>query len=334
MTAENSPPPPSTHPAARPPRPTVPGVVLNAVRGGLVGLAELVPGVSGGTVALVLGIYERVLLSANRLVDGLRLGVPALLRRSGDDPAATGPGSARARARARLRSVDWWLVVPMVVGMAVMVVTMAGVMESFVSDHTFAARSLFLGMVAASVAVPLLMVDRDDLRSRAPVAVPLTLVAAVATFVATGFSAADKPDPNPVLVFVAAAVAVCALVLPGVSGSFLLYALGLYGTTLGAVHARDLGYIAVFGLGAVTGLVLFVRLMERLLTHARTLTLVTMAGLMLGSLRALWPWQSDDATLHAPGDGVPTAVGLVVLGAAVVTVTVVAERRYSRRRAA
>ncbi len=78
MTAENSPPPPSTHPAARPPRPTVPGVVLNAVRGGLVGLAELVPGVSGGTVALVLGIYERVLLSANRLVDGLRLGVPAL----------------------------------------------------------------------------------------------------------------------------------------------------------------------------------------------------------------------------------------------------------------
>ncbi|MFE1514480.1 DUF368 domain-containing protein [Corynebacterium bovis] len=330
MTAENSPPPPSTHPAARPPRPTVPGVVLNAVRGGLVGLAELVPGVSGGTVALVLGIYERVLLSANRLVDGLRLGVPALLRRSGDDPAATGPGGARAR----LRSVDWWLVVPMVVGMAVMVVTMAGVMESFVSDHTFAARSLFLGMVAASVAVPLLMVDRDDLRSRAPVAVPLALVAAVATFVATGFSAADKPDPNPVLVFVAAAVAVCALVLPGVSGSFLLYALGLYGTTLGAVHARDLGYIAVFGLGAVTGLVLFVRLMERLLTHARTLTLVTMAGLMLGSLRALWPWQSDDATLHAPGDGVPTAVGLVVLGAAVVTVTVVAERRYSRRRAA
>ncbi len=99
-------------------------------------------------------------------------------------------------------------------------------------------------------------------------------------------------------------MAVCALVVPGVSGSFLLLAVGLYSTTLGAVDARDLTYLVAFALGAVVGLGTFVRLLRWLLERHRRTTLLVMAGLMTGSLRALWPWQS--------GQGAATGTGSVV----------------------
>jgi putative membrane protein len=285
------------------------------VRGGLIGTAELVPGISGGTVALVTGAYERVLYNANRLLDGVK----ALPK-------------DRAEGLRRIRAVDWAMLLPLGIGMVVMVFAMAGLVSGFVEDHETPARALFLGMVTVSLAVPLLMIDWSDLRRRLPVAVPLFLVGAAFTFIATGFSASDNDDPNLVLVFVAAAVAVCALILPGVSGSFFLYAIGIYTATLNAVSDLNLGYIAVFGLGALTGLVLFVRVMETLLTRARTLTLFTMTGMLLGSLRALWPWQDADSNLQAPGDQTGLAVLLFLVGAGVVAAMVTVEQVTKRRR--
>lgn len=127
------------------------------------------------------------------------------------------------------------------------------------------------------------------------------------------------------IVFVAAAVAVCALVLPGISGSFFLLAVGLYQPVMAAVADRDLGFMAVFAAGAMTGILLFVRVLDYLLENHRAVTLVTMAGLMLGSLRALWPWQDADANLLAPGADWPAMLGWFALGAAAVVVTLVAE---------
>lgn len=303
-------------PPAFPPTPRTPGALLfNAVRGGLIGTAELVPGISGGTVALVTGAYERVLYNANRLLDGVK----ALPK-------------DRAEGLRHIRAVDWAMLLPLGIGMVVMVFAMAGLVSGFVEDHETPARALFLGMVTVSLAVPLLMIDWSDLRRRLPVAVPLFLVGAAFTFIATGFSASDNDDPNLLLVFIAAAVAVCALILPGVSGSFFLYAIGIYTATLNAVSDLDLGYIAVFGLGALTGLVLFVRVMETLLTRARTLTLFTMTGMLLGSLRALWPWQDADSNLQAPGDQTGLAVLLFVVGAGVVAAMVTVEQVTKRRR--
>jgi putative membrane protein len=303
-------------PPAFPPSPRTPGALLfNAVRGGLIGTAELVPGISGGTVALVTGAYERVLYNANRLLDGVK----ALPK-------------GRAEGLRRIRAVDWAMLLPLGIGMVVMVFAMAGLVSGFVEDHETPARALFLGMVTVSLSVPLLMIDWSDLRRRLPVAVPLFLVGAAFTFIATGFSASDNDDPNLVLVFVAAAVAVCALILPGVSGSFFLYAIGIYTATLNAVSDLNLGYIAVFGLGALTGLVLFVRVMETLLTRARTLTLFTMTGMLLGSLRALWPWQDADSNLQAPGDQTGLAVLLFLVGAGVVAAMVTVEQVTKRSR--
>lgn len=313
---------PSARPPAFEPTPLNAGsVVLNAVRGGLIGTAELVPGISGGTVALVTGAYERVLYNANRLLDGVK----ALPK---DRPEGV----------RRLKSVDWTMLLPLGIGMVVVVFAMAGVLGGFVEDHPIPAKALFLGMVAVSVVVPLLMIDRADLRRRLPVAIPLFIVGGIFTFVATSFSASENSNPNLLLVFVSAAVAVCALILPGVSGSFFLYAIGIYSATLTAVSDLDLTFIAVFMLGAITGLVLFVRLMEWLLTRHRTLTLFTMTGLLLGSLRALWPWQEGEEgeaiTLMAPGEQTGTAILLFLVGASVVATMVIIEQVMKRKRLA
>ncbi|MBR7744807.1 DUF368 domain-containing protein [Phycicoccus sp. BSK3Z-2] len=319
-----------TDPAASPARTDVPTrsrkvAPLDVLRGFLIGMAELVPGVSGGTVALVTGVYEQLIASASHVVGAARMLV-------------TGPDRLRS-AREELRRTDWWLIVPVLVGMGLAVVTMAGVMTSFVGGHPELARGLFLGLVAASIAVPVRMLPPGT----RPLAVDLVVVAAAVAlaWLLIGLAAGGGSlDAAPPVVFLVAAIAVCALVVPGVSGSFFLLAVGLYTVTLAAVDERDLGYIAVFALGAVAGLASFVQLLRWLLVRHRRTTLLVMTGLMIGSLRALWPWQSGgDEEVDGPGSLVaPYApvlgpVLLALLGVAVVGVLVAVEIRSERRAA-
>lgn len=289
-------------------------ILVNMVRGGLIGMAELVPGVSGGTIALVTGVYERVLHQANLFLDATKK-LP----------------KDRKAAFAQYKTLDWLLLLPMLVGMAAVVLSLAGVMESFVTDKPVHSRALFFGMVLLSLTVPIGMTDKEDARRRLPMALLGLVVAAVATFFLTGVTSAPQSDPNLLWVFVAAAIAVCALVLPGVSGSFFLLAVGLYSATMAAVDDRNLVYLGVFFLGAITGIVCFVRLLEYLLNNHRTITLFVMTGLMLGSLRALWPWQDGDANLQAPGEHLGAAIGLFLLGAVIVVVMLAAEKASSAK---
>lgn len=298
---------------------------LDLLRGFLIGMAELVPGVSGGTVALVTGVYEQLIDSAAHVIAAVRRLV-------------TGPDRLRGATR-ELRRTDWWLVVPVLVGMAAAVVTVAGVMESFVTGSPELARGLFLGLVAVSIAVPLRMLPAAHRRAGVDLAV--VAAAAVLAWVLVGLAGGSEvSDPAAVVVFAAAAVAICALVVPGVSGSFFLLAVGLYTPTLDAVHERDLGYVAVFAAGAVVGLASFVQLLRWLLDHHRRTTLLAMAGLMLGSLRALWPWQSTSGdgeaegpgSLLAPYDPVAGPVLLAVLGGLVVLALIAVEHRTDLKR--
>ena len=254
-------------------------------------------------------MYERVLHQANLFLDATKK-LP----------------KDRKAAFAQYKALDWMLLLPMVVGMGAVVLSLAGVMESFVTDKPVHSRALFFGMVLLSLSVPIGMTDKEDARRRLPMAILGLVVAAVATFFLTGLTSSPQSDPNLLWVFVAAAIAVCALVLPGVSGSFFLLAVGLYSATMAAVDDRNLVYLGVFFLGALTGIVCFVRLLEYLLHNHRTITLFVMTGLMIGSLRALWPWQDGDANLHAPGDHLGAAIGLFLLGAVIVVAMLAAER--------
>lgn len=292
---------------------------VHLVRGLLIGAAEAIPGVSGGTIALVTGVYETLVSSADHLLRACRLFVAAPFRR-GD----------LGRADAELRKVAWPAVLPILLGMTVAVVAAARVIEPLLVEHAQGARAVFAGIILASVIVPLRMIDQrlgvtDSL---------LIIVVAAATALLLGFPPVTIAEPMLILVACAAAVAVCALVLPGVSGSFLLLSVGLYTPTIAAVNDRNLTYLLVFALGALLGLGLFVKALRWLLEHRRRSTLTVMAGLMLGSLRALWPWQDADRTLATPtGDVFPVAV-LFVMGMAAVLLLLVTDSRIRARQTA
>lgn len=282
--------------------------VIDAVRGALIGSAEVVPGISGGTVALVVGVYERLLAS----IDAVVRAVLAVARR--DLPGA----------RAALARVHWRLVVPLVAGMVAALLIGARLIPPLIDAHYERALALFFGLILASLLVPYRMMYR-----RGPSQLALAAAAALAAFLLTGIPARDPDVVALPLVALAAAVAICALVLPGVSGSFLLLTVGLYEPTLDAVNERDLAYLAAFGLGAAVGLASFARGVTWLLAHRRDAVLAVLLGLMAGSLRAVWPYSSEGRELMAPpADASALAVlGFAALGAAIVLALLALARR-------
>jgi putative membrane protein len=306
-------------------------IPLDLIRGFLIGSAELVPGVSGGTIALVTGVYDQLIDSAAHVVSAAKTLITGPKRVSG--------------ALSELRRTDWFLVIPVLLGMATAVFSIAGVMESFVTSNPELARGLFFGLVAASIAVPLRMLPARTARQPVLIGILAFLAAAALAFWMTSMAGgADIADPPLIAVFFVASIAVCALVIPGVSGSFFLLAVGMYSTTLRAVDERNLGYLGIFMLGAILGLALFVNILKYFLHNHRWWTLLVMAGLMFGSLRALWPWQSEGETgadgeahgagsLLAPVDPIGGPILLAVLGAAVVVVLIIVEARFSTPKA-
>lgn len=286
-------------------------VIVNLIRGMLIGVAEVIPGVSGGTIALIVGLYRRLIDALADVVLAARLLI-------------TGP---RREAAPLIRGLPWAMLIPVAVGMAGAVILGARVIEPLLETHPEQMRALFFGLVAAGIVVPLGILVRTPPGGFGWRDALLALVAAVAAAVLTGLPPGDVTDPPLVVVFLAAAVAICALVLPGVSGSFLLLSLGLYATTIAAVNERDIGYLAVFALGAVFGLAVFVSFLRWLLDHHARITMAIIVGLMLGSLRALWPWQDDDRGLLAPSSDMLSVVLLALAGVAIVAVLLWVERR-------
>jgi putative membrane protein len=288
----------------------------NVVRGGLIGTVEVVPGVSGGTVALIVGIYETLITSAGHVLHGLRYVVTDVPR-----------GSGLSRARQEFRQADWSTLLPVGAGMLTALLLVARQMEVFVEDHPELARGLFLGLVGAALIVPISMVGQHwNARY-----VAAALAAAVAAFVITGIPPTEV-TPSRLIILLAGAVAVCALVLPGVSGSFILLTFGLYEPTLAALNDRDLGYLVWFIVGLVIGLGLFIRTMQWLLEHRHAITLAVLTGVMAGCMRALWPWQDDDRHLLAPGDNIGTVVLMSVIGVVAVGLTLLIGHRVQRPR--
>ena len=284
-------------------------LVFDFLRGALIGTAEIVPGVSGGTIALIVRVYHSIIRSASGVVRGIvGIVVPSL------------------RSSKPWSEVEWVRIIPILVGMFGAIFVAAAILEPVLAAYPIQARAVFAGLIAMSLVVPITMVGSrwgaKDLL--------LAGTAAAVSFVLVGLPTLNVDDPSLVLVAPAAAIAVCALVLPGVSGSFLLLALGMYEPTLSAVNDRDFAYLGVFVAGAIVGLGSFVVVLQWLLTHRRRITLVVMTGLMVGSLRALWPWQGDGRELLAPdAASLPVVVGLFAAGVTVVAVLLFIERVLS-----
>lgn len=271
------------------------------------GSADIVPGVSGGTVALVLGIYDRLITNISKGAHGLK----QLL--TGD----------LTSFRKTLIEIEWVWLVSLLVGLLAAIVALASLIERLLHEEPVRMSSLFLGLIIGSVWVAARMIDRFD----APT-VAIMLGIGVVMFFLLGLRT-DTEVANDALevvtkpswaFFLAGAIAICAMILPGVSGSFVLVMLGMYTEVLGAVNDRDFAPLIAFMVGAVVGLALFSTLLHWLLANYHDWVMAAMVGLMLGSTRVLWAWPNgtNSTTLGAPSGDVTFPVLLTLFGAVLV----------------
>lgn len=286
----------------------VPHLLLNAVRGFAMGAADIVPGVSGGTIALILGIYERLIASLRAGSKALTL----LLRRD------------VAGFRRWMAAVDWAFLLSLGAGILVAVFALASILQELLHQQPELMAALFLGLVAGSVVVAWRLIREPQAQHAVVI-----LAVAVLTFVLLGLrggtseeSVGQLAQPALWAFFIAGAIAICAMILPGVSGSFLLVLLGMYAPLLAAVTERDFVSLGTFMLGAVIGLALFSQVLHLALQRAHDVVMAILIGLMAGSVRVLWPWPDgvDSTALGAPDGDVLAAVVLAVIAFVVVVV--------------
>ena len=276
------------------------------IRGYLMGAADIVPGVSGGTIALVLGIYERLIASV----------------RSGSSALGAFLRLDFSGGVAWLKKVEWGFILPLGAGIGLAILSLSHLLERLLRDHSVLMAALFLGLVAGSALIVWRLLTIRDARR-----IVIIVVVTVVVFVLLGLredtsseSAAQIANPETWAFFLAGSIAICAMILPGISGSFILVMLGMYGPVLSAVTDRDILALAVFSVGAVIGLALFSQILHRALRDHYDSVMAALIGLMLGSLRVLWPWPKgvDSTALEAPNEDVIAAVAVAVFAFLVV----------------
>lgn len=273
------------------------------------GAADIVPGVSGGTVALVLGIYERLITNVHTGAESLKAVVTG-------KPKQFLP---------TLQRVEWGWLLSLLAGILVAIAVLSSVLEDLLHDYPVRMAGLFFGLVAGSLTVAWRLIGRKGAPELATMA-----VVAVALFVVLGFKsntevaddAAEVVTRSPWIFFLSGALAICAMILPGISGSFILVMIGMYTEVLGAVNDRDVVALGALALGCVVGLAFFSSFLNWALEHHHDVVMAAMVGLMLGSLRVLWPWPGGTETtdLGAPSGDVTVPILLAVVGFAVVVV--------------
>jgi putative membrane protein len=263
-------------------------------------------------MALIVGIYSR-------LIAGLSDVFSTVIALAKFDFAGTAE---------RARVVEWGLLVPLGAGIVSALVIGARIIPHLIETYPHQSLGLFFGLVAGSIAIPWKRIDR-----KTSVIFLVAAGFAVAAFLLTGIPPQQAGNPTLIRVFATAAVAICAMILPGVSGAFLLKVLGMYEVTLAAVNARDVLYVATFVLGAAVGIGLFSKLLDWLLSNRYNVTMAALVGLMVGAIRALWPWQDADRSLLLPDTGEPiwSVVLLGVLGFASVAALAVWSARIEKR---
>lgn len=239
------------------------------------GAADIVPGVSGGTVALVLGHYQRLVTAISRFdARALRM-------------------VRHRQLRAAFRHIDGRFLLALGIGIGTGIVGLANLMHWLLEHRLAETMSVFFGLVLASGVVVASYVRRWSMRAAAA-----AVAAAIAAY-GIGTLAPTTAVPTLPYLFLSAAIAICAMILPGISGAFVLLLLGVYYPVTGMVKdlahgvvtADSLLRMTVFASGCAIGLGLFSRLLRRLLDHHANTTYAALLGLMIGSLRKLWPLQ-------------------------------------------
>jgi len=241
--------------------------VVIALKGMAMGIAELVPGVSGGTIAFVAGIYEELISSINNISPNT-LG---LWRKEG--------------FKSFWQQLNGSFLIVLFIGMIISIFSFSKIISWLLEHEPIPLWSFFFGLVAASILVVAKAIKKWNF-----ITVLLLLLGAAIPFGVTSLPPSQNTD-SLIFLFFSGALAVCAMILPGISGSFILVLLGSYKTVLDAVDEKDFEILLIVTAGVIFGLLGFARLLKWMFDHYKNITLAVLTGFILGSLNKIWPWK-------------------------------------------
>ena len=257
--------------------------LLTSIKGACMGAADVIPGVSGGTIAFIMGIYDEFVGSIARF------------------------DTEAVKMLAKFQIRDFWkhingsFLLSLIIGIGVSVVALAGLMQTLLSQYPIQTWGFFFGLIIASSIFILRGIPSWKVKDGISLALGICLGTAVCTL-----SPTQTPDALW-FIFISGAIAICAMILPGISGSFILLILGKYQYIMGCIHelttgvnfSQNLLIIGVFLCGAVFGILSFSKFLRWLLSRWHQETLVALAGFIIGSLVKVWPWSNTEAIVRA-----------------------------------
>ncbi len=267
------------------------------LRGFCMGVADLIPGVSGGTIAFITGIYANL------------LGALSVF-----STAAFWQALLRLQFKTVFKLLDWQFLLALFLGLLTAILTMSKLLHYLLITQTQFLLGFFFGLVIASA----LFLWRQ-LSSHSAQTIALVVVMAALTFAVVSSGQTSLPT-TPVVLFFCGMLAISAMLLPGISGSYILLILGVYPTVIAAIHERDIIVLLVFAAGCGTGLLLFSRLLFELINRYYATTMAVLIGVMIGALPKIWPWKAalDDKKIILadnvlPNGSIGEIIGVVVL---------------------
>ena len=300
---------------------TIKNYLTVGIKGACMGAADVIPGVSGGTIAFITGIYDQLVGSiASINAEAFRL----LLQR---------------RFKDFWRHINGGFLLSLIAGIGLSVITLAGLMQMLLTTYPIQTWAFFFGLIVASSIFILRGISGWHQREYLMVILGVLLGATVCTL-----SPTQTPD-GLWFIFLSGAIAICAMILPGISGSFILLILGKYQYIMGCISdlvsgtdvTRNLLILGVFAAGALVGIIGFSKLLHWLLARWNKEVLIVMAGFIIGSLVKIWPWGNPEAMLQAERAGGLLwgwALLFAIIGFSLVTIIEITGKRLNRKQQA
>ena len=236
-------------------------------RGLAMGAADVVPGVSGGTIAFITGIYEELI----ETISGVNLSLLKTLKKEG--------------LKAFWTQLNGNFIVALFTGILISVASLAKLISYLLDNHSILVWSFFFGLVTASIHLVGKQVKKWNITT-----ITSFIIGSAIAFWITILPPMQQADASW-YIFLSGAIAICAMILPGISGSFILLLLGSYSTIINAIKSFDLVKISIFALGCLIGLLSFSKLLKWMFHKFEDITIAVLTGFLLGSLNKLWPWK-------------------------------------------
>ncbi|MEC8517894.1 MAG: DUF368 domain-containing protein [Verrucomicrobiota bacterium] len=285
-------------------------IFIHIIKGAIMGAANVIPGVSGGTMALVMGIYERLINSINHL--NFNTLKKIFITRD---------------FKSFAKDTDLFFLISITVGIFISIFSLSILLEFLFEKHKIFVLSYFFGLIFASV-----FFVGKTIKKYSPLSIFLFLIG----FLIAGgmvFISPSSSNSSFFFLIISGAIAMCSMILPGLSGSFVLLLLGNYELIICAINDLNFSILVPFGIGALSGIILFAKLLQFIFKKFRNNTISLLTGFIFGSLIVLWPWKLDNINSNSFNYFIPNlnqetliAFALILLGA----LSVVMIEKYSK----